>query len=147
MARFVARIPSPWPADRTFAFMSDMRQFARWDPNVRRVEQTRGEGSGADAVFDVTVSSVGGELTMPYETKVYEPPSRVVLRGVTPRLESLDEIRVEADGAGSVIVYDAQLWLRGFLSPFSPLMGIVLGRIGKAAVQGLRELLEAEGAA
>lgn len=124
--------------------MSDMRQFARWDPNVRGVEQVRGEGSGADAAWDVTVSSVGGPLTMRYETMVYEPPSKVVLRAVTPRLESLDEVRVEADGTGSVIVYDAQLWLRGMLAPLSPLMGLVLARIGRSAVVGLRELLAAE---
>lgn len=124
--------------------MSDMRQFARWDPNVQRVEQIQGEGGGADASWDVTVSSVGGELTMRYETKVFEPPRKVILRAVTPRLESLDEVRVEADGTGSVIIYDAQLWLRGFLSPLSPVMGLVLGRIGKRAVAGLRALLETE---
>lgn len=141
MARYLARVPSPWPLERTFAFMADMREFARWDPNIRRVEQVTGDGGGADSVWNVVVSNVTGEMTLRYETVVYAPPSRVVVRARTPRMESLDEIRVEPSASGSVIVYEANLDFTGMLAPLSPLLGLVLGRIGDRASEGLRRLL------
>lgn len=141
MARYVARVGSPWGMDETFAFMADMRQFARWDPNIVRVHQVRGDGGGPESAWDVTVRSLTGEMTLRYETVTYAAPARVVLRARTPRIESLDEVRVEPAPTGSAIVYEANLDFLGVLAPLSPVLGIVLGRIGDRAATGLRQLL------
>ena len=141
VARYLERIESPWTAERTFAFMADMRQFAHWDPNIKSVTQVRGDGAGADSAWDVTVRGLMGDITLRYETVVYAPPRRGVLRAATRRMESLDEVRIEAEGNLVVIVYDAQLWLRGPLALLNPLLGLVLRRIGNRAAAGLRTLL------
>jgi hypothetical protein len=141
VAQYLARIESPWTAERTFAFMADMRQFAHWDPNIKSVTQVRREGAGEGSAWDVTVRGLMGDITLRYETVAYAPPRRVVLRAATRRMESLDEVRIETDGRQVVIVYDAQLWLRGPLAVLNPLLGLVLRRIGNRAAAGLRELL------
>ncbi len=125
-----------------FAYMADLRNFAAWDPGVTRVRQVIGDGPSEDAVFDVTVRSVPTPVTLRYETRLYEPDHRLVVRADSQTLTSVDEVTVVPDGDGSIVTYDAELTLRGFLAVFDLGLRLVFHRIGDRAAAGLRRALD-----
>ncbi len=138
MARYEARVQSPWPADRTFEFMADLRNFERWDPGVKRAVQRSGNGAGAEASFDVTVGGVGRDIVLRYRTIEFSQPVHVVVEARNSVLTSLDAIAVEPDGERSVVIYDATLSLNGPLSVLDPLLRPAFRRIAGRAAEGLR---------
>lgn len=142
MARYVASPRSPLSPDEAFAFMSDVRRFAEWDPGVSRAVQVVGDGPGEGAVYELTVTA-GRTQKMRYEVVAYEPPRRLLIVAETPRLTSEDEIRVEPgpDG-GSIVTYDARLTLKGWLRIFDPALKLAFKRIGDRAAAGLAQALQ-----
>lgn len=142
MARYTTRVRTQRPSDEVFAYMADLRNFAEWDPGVRRVSQVDGDGAGPDAVFDVTVGGVGRDLTLWYRTVEYAPPRDLLVVATGKLLVSEDRITVEIDDAGTVVTYDADLRLNGPLRLADPLLRLVFGRIGDRAAAGLRRVLD-----
>ena len=142
MARYVTKVRTPWSPERAFAYMADLRNFAAWDPGVREVAQTVGEGGGSNGVFDVTIKSTPKDLVLTYRTVRFDPPD--VVRAVAENrfLVSDDTIRVTPDGEGSVVEYDAELSLKGVLGVADLGLRLVFGRIGDRAAAGLRTALE-----
>jgi hypothetical protein len=143
MARYVVHVRSPKPPTEAFAYMADLANFAEWDPGVTAVAQVEGDGPGADAAFDVTVTAAR-PMTLRYRTTVYEPSSKVVARASNWWLTSLDTITVRADDSGSVVTYDAELTLNGVLGLADPLLARSFGKIGDRAAAGLVAALAGE---
>ena len=141
MARYTTSIRSPLPADDAFAYMVDVRNFARWDPGVVAVEAVSGETAAVGATYDVTVKA-GGTSVMRYEVTECEPPRRAKLVAMTPTMRSVDEIRVEPSEGGSTITYDAELTLRGRLGLFDPFLRLAFRVIGDRARDGMRDALQ-----
>lgn len=142
MARYVTSVRTQMSPAEAFAYMADLGNFAAWDPGVTAVEQVVGDGPGADATFDVTVKGFPADITLRYETRLYEPDARLVVRADSSMLSSVDEVTVVPDGDGSVVTYDAELTLRGLLAVFDPGLRLVFGRIGDRAAAGLRDALD-----
>jgi hypothetical protein len=141
MANYMTTINTPWSASDAFAYMADVRNFAEWDPGVRRAELVRGDGPGLGAAYDLDVRAGPRTMTLRYEVVEWDPPRRLVLRAETPMLRSIDEIRVVTAGTGANVVYDADLTLRGAARVANPLLGIAFRRIGDRAARGLRAAL------
>lgn len=149
MARYETTIHTPWSADRAFEYMADLRHFADWDPGVKRAVQILGQSPGLGSTYDVTVASPGRDLTLRYETIVFEAPRRVKVRAQSRTLVSVDVVTVAPDppddsgrAAGATVTYNAELSLRGLLGIASPLLALAFNRIGERAAQGLRDALE-----
>lgn len=142
MARYVVNVNTPLTPDEAFAYMADLRHFAEWDPGVRRVEQVAGDGGGADAAFDVDVSTPGRTITLRYEVVTYEPPATVVAVAKNSMLTSRDTITVRPEGAGSIVTYDAELTLNGLLRLADPALALAFKRIGDRAAAGLVSALQ-----
>ncbi|MBK9178283.1 MAG: SRPBCC family protein [Acidimicrobiales bacterium] len=142
MARYITKVRTGRPADDVFAYLADLRNFAEWDPGIRRVAQVEGDGAGPGAVFDVTVAGVGRDLTLRYRTVEYAPPGNLLVLAASTLFTSEDRITVETDGAGTVVTYDADLRLNGVLRLADPGLRLVFGRIGDRAAAGLREALD-----
>ncbi len=134
MPQRTVRVETPWAPERLFAYLADLRNFAEWDPGVRRAVLASGPTEGAGAAFDLTV---GGGMVLRYVTEVYEPPRRLVVRARTAALESLDEIEVVGSGDGSVVTYTAGLVLLGWRAVGNPVLGLMFGRIVRQAADGL----------
>ena len=144
MARYVTTVRSPWSPDEAFSWMADLRNFAHWDPGVKRVTQVDGEGAGADARVDVTVAGVGRDLVLRYETVEFDPPHQVLVVAANAMLTSEDRITVvPEDDGGCSVTYDADLRLSGVLRLADPGLRLVFGRIGDRAAAGLRAALGA----
>lgn len=142
MARYVVHVSSPKSVGEAFAYMADLRNFAEWDPGVERVDQVDGDGAGPNASFDVRIKSIGRSITLRYKTTEYESPSKVVALAKSKLLTSLDTITVRADGAGSIVTYDADLTFNGILGLTDPLLGLSFKVIGDRAAAGLVRVLE-----
>ena len=141
MARYVTKVKTPRSPQKAFAYMADLRNFAEWDPGVKAVEQVEGSGGGADAVFDVTVAGVVGDLTLRYRTEEYDAPRNLLVVARSLIFTSIDRITVEPEGTGSVVTYDADLRLNGPLRIGDLGLRLVFDRIGDRAAAGLRRVL------
>jgi hypothetical protein len=141
MARYVTRVRTPMSAEEAFAYMADLRRFAEWDPGVRRVVQVEGDGGGPEAVFDMTVATLGPDLTLRYETTEYDAPRSFRVVATSAFFTSDDRIRVETKRGKTIVTYDAELRLKGPLGFFDLGLRLVFGRIGDHAAAGLRNAL------
>lgn len=138
MARYVTKVRTARPADEVFAYMADLRNFAEWDPGVKKVVQVQGEGGGPGNEFDVTVSGT----TLRYVTKEHVAPTDLLVVAESATLVSTDRVTVEAVDGGSIVTYDADLQLKGVFKVFSPALSLAFGRIGDRAAAGMRRVLD-----
>lgn len=141
MAHYSTTVTSPWTPAEAFAYLADMRNFAEWDPGVRRAELVAGDGPGPDAAYLLAVKGIVGDIDMRYETLQYAPDERVIVRAETSMFVSLDEIVIVPSDDGCSVTYDAQLDLRGPLRLFDPLLGLTFKSIGDRAAKGLKRVL------
>jgi len=142
MARYVTKVRTPRSVEDAFAYMADLRNFAEWDPGVTAAVQVEGDGPGPDSEFDVTVKSPGRDLTLRYVVVEHSPPGFVRAVAEDRFLTSDDRITVEADGEQTLVTYQADLTLNGFLGIADPLLRLAFGRIGDRAAAGLRTALD-----
>jgi len=140
MARYVTTVRTEQTPAEVFAYMADLRNFAQWDPGVKKVVQVKGDAGGADAQFDVTVSGT----TLRYITTEYEPDTNLLVVAKSKALKSTDRVTVVADGSSTLVTYDALLELNGVLGLADPLLRLAFGRIGDRAAAGLRRVLAGE---
>jgi carbon monoxide dehydrogenase subunit G len=140
MARYVTKVRTARPADEVFAYMADLRNFAEWDPGVKKVVQVVGEGGGPGNEFDVTVSGT----TLRYVTKEHVAPTHLLVVAESTTLVSTDRVTVAAadDGAGCIVTYDADLQLKGVFKVLAPALSLAFGRIGDRAAAGMRRVLD-----
>jgi carbon monoxide dehydrogenase subunit G len=137
MARYVTKVRTARAPQDVFAYMADLRNFAEWDPGVKKVVQVEGDGGSPSSSFDVTVSGT----TLRYVTKEYHEPRNLLVVAESATLVSTDRVTVEAVDGGSVVTYDADLRLKGVLRIADPLLKLAFGRIGDRAAAGLRTAL------
>ncbi len=142
MARYVTRIRTPWTPVESFAYMADLRNFARWDPGVRNVTQTTGDGGGAESVFDVTIAGVAKDIMLTYRTIEYDAPRDLLVLGRSRFFTSEDRVTVTPDGDGSIVEYDAQLRFNGVLGVADLALRPFFNRIADRATTGLRVELQ-----
>jgi carbon monoxide dehydrogenase subunit G len=141
MAHYCTTVRSPWSPAEAFAYLADMRNFAEWDPGVRRAELVAGDEPGPDAEYVLAVKGVVGTIDMRYRTLQFTPDERVIVRADTSMFSSLDEIVIEATDEGCSVTYDAQLDLNGPLRLFDPALGLGFKSIGDRAAKGLQRVL------
>ena len=122
-------------------YMADLRNFADWDPGVKKVTQIEGSGGGPGASFDVVVKSVRGDLTLRYITTQYDEPHLVLVEARSRMLTSIDRITVAASVTGCLVTYDAELKLNGTLRWADIVLKPLFKRIGDRASKGLTAAL------
>ena len=138
MAHYIVTVRTARSPQEAFDYMADLRNFAEWDPGVKRVTQIDGTGGGTSASFDVVVASGRGELTLRYATKQYDEPRLVVIAAHSRLLTSIDRVSIKADGqSGCLVTYDAELRLNGPLRLADFALKPMFKRIGDRAARGL----------
>ncbi len=144
MPRYVTSVRSPWSVQRAFDYLSDLEHFAQWDPGVTRAVQVAGEGPGLGAAYDVSVKSAGSNMTLRYETILFDSPRRIDVLAQSSSLRSYDVMTFEdREADGCVVTYTAELNLFGVKALANPLLSIFFKRIGDRAAKGLQRVLEA----
>ncbi len=141
MARYVVTVSTPRTPEAAFAYMADLRNFAEWDPGVKRVTQVEGSGGGPSASFDVVVKAGAGDMTLRYVTKQYDEPRVVLIEARSRMLTSIDRVTVASSATGCHVTYDAELTLNGVLRCADFVLKPLFKRIGDRAAKGLTTAL------
>lgn len=145
MAHYTVTVRTPRTPHAAFAYMADLRNFAEWDPGVKRVSQVDGSGGGPDASFDVVVAAGRRDLTLRYITVEYDEPRKVVIEARSRLLTSIDRISISVDSTSRCLVtYDAELKLNGPFRYADFALKPIFKRIGDRAARGLVAALDGE---
>jgi hypothetical protein len=123
----------------TFQFVADFENLPRWDPGIERAVRTDGGELGVGSRFEVVARFFGRRVTLEYEVKEYEPPSRIVLEGRGGGVHALDIIHCVSTTTGCRIEYRAELSLEGVTRFAEPAMKPLFERMGRRAVAGLSD--------
>lgn len=156
MSRFTIQIEVPRGIQETFAFVSDFRNTAKWDPGVQKATMLSPEPVGLASTFclesDLSKTVIGQKLSfhfdLPYEVVAFEPPeldapsatasALVRMEGQTPMFRYVDFIRLRGTRETTTLEYDAQLAFVGVLFWCRPFSGPLTRAIGNMATQGMR---------
>ncbi len=141
MARYKASVDTPRSPEEAFAYLSDFKNAAEWDPGTVQSERL-GEGPlGEGTEFRLVAAFLGRKTTLTYRIVEYQPPRAVTFRGENSTVVSLDRITFEPSDGGTRITYDADLTLKGALKLADPLLALAFNRVGDKALAGLRETI------
>ena len=136
---YQARVRTPWPAHKAFAYMSDLSNFDEWDPGTRSATLVSGTPGTVGATFDLAV----GLTTLRYVTEdVGEHHVRAVAD--SSFIRSIDTITVEPAGDGSTVIYDAHLEPKGVLRLAAPLVSALFHRLADKSARGLAAKLDGQ---
>jgi carbon monoxide dehydrogenase subunit G len=131
---------APEPA---FAFVADFANAMHWDPGVATSERVDAGPVGVGSRYRLGVRLAGRIAPIEYRITVFEPSRRVVLAGEGSGVSAVDEIRFEPAGTGTRIDYTADIRLAGVLRLVQPFLGGQFARIGREALSGMRQTLDA----
>ncbi len=141
MARYKASVDTARSPAQVFAYLSDFTTATEWDPGTVQSERL-GEGPIREGTeFRLVAVFLGRKTTLTYRIVEYQPPHAVTFRGENSTVISLDRITFEPSDAGTRIVYDAQLTLKGPLKLADPLLALAFNRVGDHALAGLRNTI------
>lgn len=142
MATYTTTIRTERTADDVFTYMSDLLNFAEWDPGTKGVAQVGGSGPGLDSAYDVTVSVPGRDMVLTYRVVQFDRPNAVKARAESKTLISEDLITIAADGDATLMTYSADLRLKGLLRVADFGLSLAFKRIGDKAAAGLAKYLD-----
>ncbi|GAA1234193.1 hypothetical protein GCM10009633_04070 [Janibacter melonis] len=140
MPRAHREIHTDTPTHRVHAYLADFTNATEWDHGTVSCELVEGDGSPGSVYRNV--SRFGGrEVEVMYTLERADFP-HVELTGRNGSTTLHDRIDVREHGAGSTVVYDAELTLSGPLKIATPVMSALFGRL---ADQTERTLSDAVG--
>jgi len=145
------------PLAATFAFVTDFRHAARWDPRTYDARKiTDGDvGLGTRFVlrggpitkatldrFDVP-EALRGARELPYEVVAFVPDAEMIVRGETTTMRYEDHLTFAADGDATRLRYVATMELKGVLRIGEPILRLLFEAIGSDATRGIPGAVEA----
>ena len=150
MAMYETTLIVPRPIEDTFAFVSDFRNAARWDPRTYSVSKTTDGPIGTGTRFMLTGSllrqdtlrrfhlseSVIG-MALPYDVVSFNAPDEFILEGESSILRYRDRLRFSAQGNFTQLIYYAELEMKGPLALMDRLLSRTFRRIGDDATADL----------
>ena len=141
MTRLYEQIDTTLPLETTFEFVADFANAERWDPGVARSTRLDGGPIRVGSRFALDVRMGRRTAPMSYRVATLERPHRVVLVGEGSGVRAVDEIVFESAGAGTRIVYTADIRLQGLLRLAQPFLSGAFARIGQDAAAGMHRTL------
>lgn len=141
MARYRGTVESNRSQVETLDYMAEFANVRSWDPTVAEARPLQQGDPGRGSRFFVRVHWLGRDLPLTYEITEFEPPRRLVLRAENATNVSEDTVEVAPQGEGSLLVYEAQVTLKGAARLFDPLLALAFKRLGDNAAAGLRREL------
>lgn len=150
MATYEKIMKIPRSVAETFAYVSDFRNAARWDPRTYSAEKTTPGPIGVGTRFTLAggllpqdllqrlhiPTSIAG-MRLPYDIVEFSPPDRFVLVGESGLVRYRDELDFSTIEGGTRLRYYAELELKGRLGVMEPRLHRIFQRIGDDATQAL----------
>jgi len=124
--------------EAVFDYLADFTSAAAWDPGVVSSKSLHDGPDGVGSRFDVRVRFAGRELPMAYRVERADRPERLELSAVSPSSTARDLITLAPDGDGFTrVTWRLEVQLTGWSRLAEPLMGPLLRRLGRQAMDGL----------
>jgi carbon monoxide dehydrogenase subunit G len=130
------------PPDLVFDFLADFSHAEEWDPGTVECHRLTGDG-GVGTRYRNVSRFLGRTTTVEYVTEELEPPRYVHFRGHNEQFTGHDRLRLEPAGAGTRVVYRAELEFSGGARLVTPLVAAYLPFLAKKTVRRLRDRLDA----
>ena len=130
-------------ADPAYAlgYVADFRTLVEWEPSVQTVQQTRGSGPCAGAVYQIKMRLFGQDSEMRYECMEYTG-NYAILQGMGDGFSAFDRIDVRPVSGGCEVTYLTDISLltkKGKM--LEPLIALIFGFNVRHAVKNLRKCL------
>jgi dehydrogenase/reductase SDR family protein 12 len=154
MATYEKTMDIPLPVADTFAYVSDFRNAAQWDPRTYSAEKTTPGPIGVGTRFTLAgglvpedvlqrlriPTSIAG-MRLPYDIVEFSAPEQFVLVGESGMVRYRDvlDFSPNADGSGTQLRYFAELELKGRLGILDPRLQRMFQRIGDDATRDIPE--------
>jgi carbon monoxide dehydrogenase subunit G len=133
------------PLAEAFAYVADFSNAAEWDPGITKASKLTPGPVQEGSEFDIVAIFRGKEQRFLYVVSALDDNRRVLLTGDGERAQSVDEITFSEAGAGTSIVYVADIRLKGIFRLGEPLVRPTMHKMGDAALAGLKSVLDRSG--
>jgi uncharacterized protein YndB with AHSA1/START domain len=130
--------------DEVFDYVSDPRNFPRWNSAVQAVSVTSGEGD-AGSTYLMERELPGGRAQNELEILDRDRPSEFAIRTTSGPTPFVYRYRFDSDGPATVVHLAAEVELSGIARALGPLGARVVKRGVDANFATLRQILEANG--
>jgi hypothetical protein len=150
MATYETILTVPRSVRETFAFVSDFRNAARWDPRTYAVEKPTSGPIGVGTRFILTggmlrkdllarlhISESVAGMPLPYDVVAFDAPREFILEGESPVFRYRDHLEFSPDGDNTRLRYAAELELKGAFAVGESLLQMMFQRIGDDATRDL----------
>jgi carbon monoxide dehydrogenase subunit G len=132
------------PVDDVFAFVSDVSNDPKWDPDLLQVERRFEEPIHEGATFDVHFKPFLGASTCAMKVTGYEQNRREVREGRPGLMQARATFLFEPVESGTRIIRRTQIQPLGVLRLMEPFMRGELRKRQDAALRKLKAVLEAQ---
>lgn len=124
--------------DEVFDYLADFTTSAAWDPGVVSATRLDAGPVRVGSRFDVRVRFAGRELPMAYRVERADRPHHLELSAVSPTSTARDVIHLAPDGDRFTrVTWTLEVTLTGWSRLAEPLLGPMLRRLGRQAMDGL----------
>ena len=130
------------PPDAVFAFLADFSHAEEWDPGTVECHRLTGDG-GLGTRYRNVSKFLGRTTTVEYVTEELDPPRYLHFRGHNEQFTGHDRLRLDPAGAGTQVVYEAELGFSGAARLATPVVAAYLPFLANKTVRQLRERLDA----
>jgi len=130
------------PPGEVFRYVSDFRNIAEWDPGVTESIKENAGPVNVGTRYRLKLRYGILPIAMKYTVKEYDINHKVVLEGRGEAFQATDTLLFFPHDRGTRIEYRADLVFSGLGARVAPLFKGVLRRIGKNAVNGLKQALD-----
>lgn len=130
------------PPAAVYAYLKDFTSSEQWDPGTVETTLVEGDGGVGSRYHNRSVFR-GRETELTYVTVDLEPDRLVVMRGENRSVIAEDTMSISpnADGSGTVLVYEANFTFKGLARLAAPFLRGQLTKLGDDAEEALhREL-------
>ncbi len=129
---------------QVFPVLADFETYlARWAKGPVAAARTDGDG-GAGSHYRITARAGPVKVRSPYEVTGYDPPGRLVGRGVAGPVRFQEEYRLTGDGAATILTQSIRATPRGPYRLAPRLLRRQLQKLIASDLGRLKNLVEAE---
>jgi len=132
------------PVDEVFDFVADERNEPRYNPQMRRAEQTSAGPIGVGATFCAESTSRGRLVEMTITYTDYERPRRLTSSTHLSNMDIQGTLTFDPVPEGTQMRWSWELEPRGMLKLMTPVVAVIGRRQERSIWTGLKRCLEAQ---
>jgi len=146
MAHVEGQIIIHRPVDEVFDFVADERNEPRYNPQMRRAEQTSAGPIGVGTTFRAESTSLGRPVVMTIAFTDYERPRRLTSSTHLSNMDIQGTLTFDPVAEGTRMRWSWELEPQGMLKLMTPVVALIGRRQERAIWTDLNRYLEARAA-